>query len=54
MGIGQDVVITKFKYLESINLNNGKLDGDVNPSNTSGWLKWRAVTEVLCDKVVPH
>ncbi|KAL6572318.1 hypothetical protein OROMI_013276 [Orobanche minor] len=43
----------KFKYLGSIIQKEGEVEGDVTHRIKVGWLKWRAATEVLCDKKVP-
>ena len=55
MIIEGDVVTntTKFKYLGSLIQSNGEIDGDVTHHIRVGWLKWRAATEVLCDKKFP-
>ena len=52
MTIGGEVVActSGFKYLGSMIQSNGEIDGDVNNRIQAGWFKWRAATEVLCDK----
>ena len=50
--IGEYVVVgmTMFKYLGSVILSNGEIDGNVIHRIQVGWLMWRATTKVLCDK----
>ncbi|KAK9755495.1 hypothetical protein RND81_01G029500 [Saponaria officinalis] len=43
-----------FRYLGSIIQKDGELDGDVAHRIKAGWLKWKSVTEFLCDKDMPH
>ena len=42
-----------FKYLGSIIQSNGDISADVTHRISTGWLRWRAATGVLCDKNVP-
>ena len=50
---GEVVACTfKFKYLGSVIQSNGEIDGDVTNRIQVGWLKWRAATGVLCDKML--
>ncbi|XP_070049343.1 uncharacterized protein [Nicotiana tomentosiformis] len=42
-----------FKYLGSIILGDGEIDGDVMNRIGVGWMKWRLAFGVLCDKKVP-
>ncbi|XP_071719267.1 uncharacterized protein [Rutidosis leptorrhynchoides] len=42
-----------FKYLGLMLHKSGKIDEDVTHRIRVGWLKWRAVKGVLCDKKVP-
>ena len=42
---------TQFKYLGSIIQNN--VEKDINHRIQAGWMKWRSVSSVLCDKRVP-
>ena len=52
MTIGGEVIActSKLKYLGSVIQSNGETDEDVSNDIQAGWLKWRAATEVLCDK----
>ena len=54
--IGGEVVActSKFKYLGSVMQSKREIDGDVTNHIQAGWLKWQAVTEVLCDKKFPR
>ena len=45
--------ITRFTYLGSIVQNDGEIEADVNHRIQVGWLKWKRVSSVLCDKKVP-
>ena len=53
--IGDNTIpqVTSFKYLDSIIQNDGKIEGDINHSIQDGWLMWRSVSSVICDKNVP-
>ncbi|XP_019237295.1 PREDICTED: uncharacterized protein LOC109217494, partial [Nicotiana attenuata] len=42
-----------FKYLGSIIQKDGEIDEDVTHRIGAGWMKWRLVFVVLCDKKVP-
>nr|XP_017245487.1 PREDICTED: uncharacterized protein LOC108217154 [Daucus carota subsp. sativus] len=42
-----------FKCLCSIIQSNGDISADVTHRISTGWLRWRASTGVLCDKSVP-
>ena len=42
----------RFKYLESIIQCDGNIDGDVNHRIRVGWLKWRSVSGILCDRTM--
>nr|XP_016488020.1 PREDICTED: uncharacterized protein LOC107808052 [Nicotiana tabacum] len=42
-----------FKNLGSIIQGDGEINGDVTHRIGVGWMKWRLVYEVLCDKNVP-
>lgn len=53
--MGQDVPKKDvFKYLGSIMHKGGDVDEDVNHRITTGWLKWRCASGVLCDKNMPN
>ncbi|XP_019240349.1 PREDICTED: uncharacterized protein LOC109220340 [Nicotiana attenuata] len=41
-----------FKYFGSIIQGNGEIDEDVTHRIRAGWMKWRLVSDVLCDKNV--
>ncbi|XP_063382203.1 uncharacterized protein LOC134668692 [Cydia fagiglandana] len=45
--------VSEFKYLGSIVSNDGKIDRDVTHRTTTGWMKWRQLTGVMCDKKMP-
>ena len=53
--VGDHIIhqVTRFKYLGSIVQNDGEIEADVNYHIQAGWLKWRRVSGVLCDKKVP-
>ncbi|XP_063538680.1 uncharacterized protein LOC134747932 [Cydia strobilella] len=53
--IGNDCLptVTKFKYLGSVLSNDGKIDSDVVHRTQTGWMKWRELTGVLCDRKIP-
>lgn len=55
ISIGSTVIptVTQFKYLGSILSNDGKIDNDVTHRTTTGWLKWRQLTGVMCDRKMP-
>lgn len=42
-----------FKYLGSVISEDGSIDADVIQRTTSGWMKWRTLTGVLCDTKMP-
>ena len=42
-----------FKYLGSFLQSNGGIDKDVEHRIRVGWIKWKGVSGVLCDKKVP-
>ncbi|GMP92153.1 hypothetical protein CsSME_00042498 [Camellia sinensis var. sinensis] len=42
-----------FRYLGSIITTVGEIGADVVHKIKAGWLKWRSVSGVLCDKQVP-
>ncbi|XP_055384165.1 uncharacterized protein LOC129613880 [Condylostylus longicornis] len=44
---------SKFKYLESVITAGGKIDQDVKHRVNGGWMKWRTLTRVLCQKRMP-
>ena len=48
--VGDHIIpqVTRFKYLGS-----GEIEVDVSHCIQVGWLKWRRVSGVLCDKKVP-
>jgi len=45
--------VGSFKYLESILQKNGGFDGDMIHMVKCGWMKWREVSGVLCDRRIP-
>jgi hypothetical protein len=42
-----------FHYLGSMLQKNGDIDEDVSHRIKAGWLKWRQVSDVLCDPMMP-
>lgn len=42
--------VKKFKYLESVLQENGKIVENLASRIIYGWMKWREATEVLCEK----
>ena len=44
----------KFKYLGSTLTTDGNCEHDVKARISSGWMKWRSSTGVLCDKRMPN
>jgi len=53
--VGDHIIpqVTRFKYLGSLVQNDGEIEADVSHHIQDGWLKWRRVSRVLCDKKVP-
>jgi hypothetical protein len=53
--LGGQVVPKKdiFRYLGSMLQKDGDIDEDLSHRIKSGWLKWRQVSDVLCDPWVP-
>ena len=45
--------ITTFKYLGSVFDSNGGAERDINTRVKLAWMKWKQLTDVLCDKKVP-
>ncbi|XP_063385492.1 uncharacterized protein LOC134671562 [Cydia fagiglandana] len=45
--------VTKFKYLGSILHETAKCDADVLHRVNAGWMKWRSLSGVLCDRRMP-
>ena len=43
-----------FRYLGSMLQNDGEIDEDVRHRISSGWLKWRQASSVLCDRRMPQ
>ncbi|KAI0526895.1 hypothetical protein KFK09_002488 [Dendrobium nobile] len=44
---------THFRYLESIVQSDSEINGDIISRIQVGWLKWRNVSGLLCDRKVP-
>ena len=42
-----------FRYLGSMLQKDGDIDADVCHMIKAGWLKWRQLSGILCDKRVP-
>ena len=42
--------VTTFKYLGSTLAEDGELDAEVSHRVQSGWMNWKKVSRVLCDK----
>ncbi|XP_039281635.1 uncharacterized protein LOC120350816 [Nilaparvata lugens] len=45
-------VVQQCKYLGSI-INDGSIDADISSRISTGWMKWRELTGVLCDNRMP-
>ena len=43
-----------FRYLRSMLLRDGDIDADVSHRIKAGWIKWRQVSSILCDKRIPQ
>ena len=43
-----------FRYLGSMLQNDGDIVEDVRHRISSGWLKWRQASSVLCDRRMPQ
>ena len=50
-----DVVgeVERFKYLGSVVQNNGDFEEDMKHRVKYVWMKWREVSGVLCNKIIP-
>ena len=46
-------VVESFKYLGTVLSPRGGVDGDIAHRTKLGWMKWRSVSGVLCDKRMP-
>lgn len=46
-------MVESFTYLSSVLNNVGKCDKTVNHRVQAGWLKWRSISGVLCEKGCP-
>ena len=44
----------KFRYLGSMLQSNGDIDEDVTSRISTGWMKWRQASGVLCDKRITN
>ena len=45
--------VTSFKYLGSIFMTEGGSQADVNNRIRIGWMKWKEVSGVMCDRKMP-
>ena len=45
--------VTSFKYLGSIFTSEGGSQADVNNRIRIGWMKWKEVSGVMCDRKMP-
>ncbi|XP_063362869.1 uncharacterized protein LOC134651698 [Cydia amplana] len=45
--------VNSFKYLGSVISCDGSIDADVSHRINTGWMKWKDLTGVLCDKRMP-
>ncbi|XP_055375873.1 uncharacterized protein LOC129608410 [Condylostylus longicornis] len=46
-------ITNALKYLDSTISPNGKIDGVITGCVNAGWMKWRSVTRILCNKKFP-
>ena len=46
--------VLNFKYLISIIQSNGEIDGDLIHRIQVGWMKWRNVLGVICNRKIPN
>jgi hypothetical protein len=46
-------IVESFRYLGSVITNDGKCDKDVQHRIQTGWMKWRSLSGVLCDRRMP-
>ena len=51
----EQLTVTSFKYLGSVFTSEGCSLADVNNSKRirSGWMKWKEVSGVMCDRKIP-
>lgn len=54
LGDWQLTSVDSFKYLGSTLQSDGGMDKEILARINSGWLKWRDLTGVLCDKNIPR
>ncbi|XP_073967457.1 uncharacterized protein [Choristoneura fumiferana] len=45
--------VSRFKYLESMLTTDAHIEEDVNHRVNTAWLKWRSLSDVLCDNKMP-
>ena len=46
--------VTSFKYIGLLCTSEGGSEGDVNNRITIGWMKWKEVSGVMCDRKMPE
>ena len=46
--------VETFKYLGSIIMENGDLEEEVTHRVQVGWINWKKVSGVLCDRKIKH
>ena len=54
--IGEHIIpkVSSFRYLGSIIQSNGEIDRDVTHMIQAGWMKWRNVSGVICDRKISN
>ena len=50
---GELLIVTSFKYLGTLFTSEGGSQADVNNRIRIGWMKWKEVSGVMCDRTMP-
>jgi hypothetical protein len=45
--------VPRFRYLGTVFDEDGEIDSDITHRTTTGWMRWREASGVLCDRKVP-